>query len=306
MDDSSGGALFVEVLFVATNNGVPWEKRRSDMVVLVRLAKNGVEQKAHEQQFIATEDALNKAAEARSACQKLLKSLYGSADFDPAHLVGVGVTSKTISSLSQHELDVWAKEREAVGLKASLTTLIYEDAAAFWSQQSLATRDYASSTTIPACNVLIDVSNNVKDLIDKEVSAFYKSPDNSLYSSIHALLESMSPTGSIELDAVAAVQKNVALFPTRAGARDCLQFLPYDVFIQPFNILLLQYLYKTDSLKRKCICLRSPVFLCWICLGACVFEDLEKAIDLVHIKRNLAESGHALLNHANHAQQEYE
>ncbi|CAI9777445.1 unnamed protein product [Fraxinus pennsylvanica] len=39
---------------------------------------------------------------------------------------------------------------------------------------------------------------------------------------------------------------------------------------------------------------------------ACVLEDLTKAINLVHVRRGLVESGHALLNHAHHAQQEYE
>lgn len=39
---------------------------------------------------------------------------------------------------------------------------------------------------------------------------------------------------------------------------------------------------------------------------ACVLEDLAKAIDLVHVRRNLVESGHALLNHAHRAQQEYD
>ena len=39
---------------------------------------------------------------------------------------------------------------------------------------------------------------------------------------------------------------------------------------------------------------------------ACVLEDLAKAINLVHIRRDLVESGHALLNHAFRAQQEYE
>ena len=42
-------------------------------------------------------------------------------------------------------------------------------------------REYASSTIIPACSVVVDISNGAKDLIDKEVSAFYRSPDNSLY-----------------------------------------------------------------------------------------------------------------------------
>jgi len=27
----------------------------------------------------------------------------------------------------------------------------------------------------------VDISNSAKDLVDKEVSAFYRSPDNSLY-----------------------------------------------------------------------------------------------------------------------------
>lgn len=39
---------------------------------------------------------------------------------------------------------------------------------------------------------------------------------------------------------------------------------------------------------------------------ACVLEELAKAINLVHIRRDLVESGHTLLNHAYHAQQEYE
>jgi hypothetical protein len=37
------------------------------------------------------------------------------------------------------------------------------------------------STIIPACAVIVDISNSAKDLVDKEVSAFYRSPDNSLY-----------------------------------------------------------------------------------------------------------------------------
>lgn len=39
---------------------------------------------------------------------------------------------------------------------------------------------------------------------------------------------------------------------------------------------------------------------------ASVLEDLAKAINLVHIRQDLVESGHALLNHAYRAQQEYE
>lgn len=39
---------------------------------------------------------------------------------------------------------------------------------------------------------------------------------------------------------------------------------------------------------------------------ACILEDLEKAINLVHTRRDLVESGRALLDHANKAQNEYE
>ena len=62
-----------------------------------------------------------------------------------------------------------------------MISFVLKDAAAFWNQQPLAVREYASSTIIPACNVVADISNSAKDFIDKEVSAFYRSPDNSLY-----------------------------------------------------------------------------------------------------------------------------
>jgi hypothetical protein len=39
---------------------------------------------------------------------------------------------------------------------------------------------------------------------------------------------------------------------------------------------------------------------------ASVLEDLAKAINLVHIRHDLVESGHAVLNHAYRSQQEYE
>lgn len=56
-----------------------------------------------------------------------------------------------------------------------------QDAASFWSQQPSTAREYASSTIIPACSAVFETSNNANDLIEKEVSAFYRSPDNSLY-----------------------------------------------------------------------------------------------------------------------------
>ncbi|KAK3011643.1 hypothetical protein RJ639_011317 [Escallonia herrerae] len=310
-------------------------------------------QKAHVQQFVATEDALNKAAEARNMCQKLSKRLHGSSDAISSHSLLGGGTSQNMSSLRQLELEVWTKERESAGLKASLSTLISEvqrlnklcaerkeaedslrkkwkkieefdarrseleliytallranmDAATFWSQQPLAAREYASSTIVPACTVVAEISNSAKDLIDNEVSAFYRSPDNSLYmlpSTPQALLESMGANGSTVPEAVAAVEKSAAMLTARAGARDPSAIpsicrvsaaLQYPAGLEGSDAGLASVL---ESLEF-CLKLRGS--------EACVLEDLAKAINLVHIRRDLVESGHALLGHAFHAQQEYE
>ncbi|XWS47511.1 hypothetical protein CRYUN_Cryun14cG0158600 [Craigia yunnanensis] len=308
-------------------------------------------QKAHVQQFLATEDALNKAAEARDLCQKLIKLLQGGSDVVPSHSL-VGAATQNVGNLRQFELEVWAKEREAAGLKASLNTLMSEilrlnklcaerkeaedslrkkwkkieefdsrrseletiytallkanmDAAAFWNQQPFASRENASSTIIPACNVVADISNSAKDFIDKEVSAFYRSPDNSLYmlpSSPQALLESIGANGSTGPESVAAAEKNAALLTARAGARDPSAIpsicrvsaaLQYPAGLEGSDAGLASVL---ESLEF-CLKLRGS--------EASVLEELAKAINLVHIRQDLVESGHALLNHAYRAQQEY-
>nr|XP_028964548.1 AUGMIN subunit 5-like [Malus domestica] len=77
-------------------------------------------EKAHVQKFLATEDALKKAAEVRDLCQKLIKRLHGNTD-----VISSG-TSQNVGSLRQLELEVWAKEREVAGLRASLNTLMSE------------------------------------------------------------------------------------------------------------------------------------------------------------------------------------
>lgn len=81
-------------------------------------------QKAHVQQFVATEDALNKAAEAKNLTKKLIKRLHGSSDVVQAF--PAGGTSQNLGNVRHFELDVWAKEREVAGLKASLNTLTSE------------------------------------------------------------------------------------------------------------------------------------------------------------------------------------
>ncbi|XP_047949999.1 AUGMIN subunit 5 [Salvia hispanica] len=310
-------------------------------------------QKAHVQQFLATEDALNKAAEARNTGQLLLKRLHGSGDTVSSNSLVTAGTSQNMSSLRQLELEVWAKEREAAGFRASLNTLVSEvhrldklcaerkeaenslrkkwkkieefdarrselesvykallkanmDAASFWSQQPLAAREYASNTVIPACNIVMDLSNRSKDLIDKEVQAFYRTPDNSLYmlpSTPQALLESMGANASPGPEAVATAERNAAVLTARAGNRDP-SALPSICRISA----ALQYPAGFDGLDAGLASVLESMEFCLKLRGseACVLEDLAKAIDLVHVRRNLVESGHALLNHAHRAQQEYD
>lgn len=309
-------------------------------------------QKAHVQQFVATEDALNKAAEARNLSQKLIKRLHGSTDGVASDSIPAAA-SQNLGSLRHFELDVWAKEREVAGLRASVNTLTAEvqrlnklceewkeaedslrkkwkkieefdsrrselesiytallranmDAAAFWDQQPLAAREYASSTIIPACAVVVDISTNAKDLIEKEVSAFSQSPDNSLYmlpSTPQVLLEFMGANGSTGPEAVAAAERNAALLTARAGARD-----PSAVPSICRVSAALQYHAGLDGSDAGLALVLESLEFCLKLRGseANVLEDLSRAINLVHIRQDLVESGHALLNHAYRVQQEYE
>ncbi|KAL9689570.1 hypothetical protein QQ045_009957 [Rhodiola kirilowii] len=306
-------------------------------------------QKAHVQQFLATEDALNNAAEARDMSNKLIKRLHSSGDASSHSLIVGGRTQ--VASLRHFELEVWAKEREVAGLKASLNTLTSEiqrlntlckerkeaedslkkkwkkieefdarrselesvytallkanmDAAAVWNQQSLTAREYASSTIIPACQIVMELSNNAKDLIDREVSAFYRCPDNTLYmlpSTPQALLESMGASGSTTLDVIAAAEKNATILTARAGSRD-------PSAIPSICRISAALQYPADGSDVGLSSILDSLEFCMRLRGseASVSEDLAKAINLVHLRKDLVESGHTLLNHAYRAQQEYE
>ncbi|KAI3765588.1 hypothetical protein L2E82_15626 [Cichorium intybus] len=240
-----------------------------------------------------------------------------------------------MSSLRQLELEVWAKESEAAGLKASLTTLMSEvqrlnmlceerkeakdslkkkwkkieefdarrlelksiysallraimDAGAFWSQQPLAAREFASSTIIPECKVVIEISNGAKDLIDQEVSSLYRSPDNTLYmlpSTPQALLESMGPTGSTGLDA----EKNVALLTARAGARDP-SAIPSICRVSA----ALQYPAGLEGSDSGLASVLESMEFCLKLRGseACVLEDLAKDLNLVEYLPLMSPSQH--------------
>ncbi|KAL0343761.1 UNVERIFIED_CONTAM: AUGMIN subunit [Sesamum angustifolium] len=304
-------------------------------------------QKAHVQQFLATEDALNKAAEARNMSQLLLKRLHGSGDtVSSLSHVTVGA-SQNMSSLRQLELEVWAKEREAAGLRASLNTLMSEvhrldkecaerkeaenslrkkwkkieefdarrselesvynalikanmDAASFWNQQPLAAREYASSTIIPACNVVLDLSNNAKISLTmkfqpsialliiaftcfRQLLSFLKLP----LRSVQGLLESMGANGSTGPEAVAAAERNAAMLTARAGARD-----PSAVPSVCRISAALQYPAGLDGSDAGLSSVLESMDFCLKLRGseACVLEDLATAINLVHVRNDLVES----------------
>lgn len=50
------------------------------------------------QQFVATEDALNKAAEAKALCQKLLKRLHGGSDLVTSQKLPAGNASHNLGN----------------------------------------------------------------------------------------------------------------------------------------------------------------------------------------------------------------
>ncbi|RAL40825.1 hypothetical protein DM860_008523 [Cuscuta australis] len=307
-------------------------------------------QKAHVQQFVATEDALNKAAEARKVIQKLLLRLQGTRDAMSSHTLVIRGTSQSMGSLRQLELDVWAKEREAAGLQASVNTLMSEiqrlnklcaerkeaedslrkkwkkieefdarrselesiynallkasmDAASYWSQQPVVTKDYAARTVIPACSIVVNLSSKAKDLIEKEVSAFSQTPDNTLYmlpSTPQALLECFGSNGSTGPEAVVAAERNAAILTAKAGARD-----PSAI---PSICRISAALQSTAGSEAALSSVLESMEFCLKLRGseACILEDLEKAITLVHSQRDLIESTRALLDHAYRAQHEYE
>ncbi|RZB53951.1 AUGMIN subunit 5 isoform B [Glycine soja] len=246
-------------------------------------------QKAHVQQFLATEDALNKAAEARDMCEKLMKRLHGGTDVSSRSL-GIGSNSQNVGSLRQLELDVWAKEREVAGLKASLNTLMSE---------------------IQRLNKLCAERKEAEDSLKKkwkkieefdarrsELETIYMLP-----SSPQALLEAMGASGPPGQEAVANAEISAAMLTARAGARD-----PSAI---PSICRVSAALHYPAGLEGSDAGLASVLESLEFCLKlrgseASVLEDLLRAINLVYIRRDLVQSGEALLNHANLVQQEYE
>lgn len=58
---------------------------------------------------MATEDALNKAAEAKSLSLKLIKRLHGNNEMVPSHISGAGGTSTNVSNMKHFEVSRFNK-----------------------------------------------------------------------------------------------------------------------------------------------------------------------------------------------------
>ncbi|KAG5138036.1 hypothetical protein JHK82_022767 [Glycine max] len=79
------------------------EEEESNRKTIIHKHKTtNIIRKAHVQQFLATEDALNKAAEARDMCVELMKRLHGGTDVS-SHSLGIGSNSQNVGSLRQLE-----------------------------------------------------------------------------------------------------------------------------------------------------------------------------------------------------------
>lgn len=310
-------------------------------------------QKAHVQQFVATEDALNKAAEAKSLSQKLINRVHGNGDVVASQTAPAGGTSQNLSNVRHFEMDVWARERDVAGLRASINTLTSEvqrlnktcaewkeaedslrrkwkkieefdsrrselesiytallqantDASGFWEHQPAAAQEYAARTIIPACTAVVEISSSAKDLIEKELSAFHQSLDNRLYmlpSTPQALVEALGSTGAAGPEALAAAEKNASLLTARAGAGD-----PSAV---PSICRISAALQYQRGLEGTDDGLASVLEALDFCLKpwdseASILENLSKAIDVFHSRRDLIDNDRALLSRAHRNQQEYE
>jgi len=58
---------------------------------------------------------------------------------------------------------------------------LFQGAAAAWEHHSRASREQSASTIVPICESLQNKSNAARDIIERELSAFQRGPDNRLY-----------------------------------------------------------------------------------------------------------------------------
>ncbi|KAM0012042.1 putative HAUS augmin-like complex subunit 5 [Helianthus debilis subsp. tardiflorus] len=330
------GSQFPLQLYGNGNNGLDMPSKGTQYQRLER-------QKAHVKQFVATEDQLNKAAEARKACQKLLKRLTGSSDVGPPFF------SQHISSLRELELEVWAMEREAAGLKASLSTLTCE--VQRLNMLRLERKEVEDSLNKKWKKIEeFDARRlELKSLYDAlikaitDTTAFWsQKPLSAMEDASKTIIPACTCVANIanrtkdliykEVSAFSCVPDN-RLYMLPSTPQALLESLnpnsctgPEQVSVTEKNAdLLTARAGSGDPSAIPSICrvasalqypagseasLASVLESMEFCLKsrgseASVLEELSKAINLVHTGRDLVESGRSLLDHAYHSQKEY-
>ncbi|KAG0559122.1 hypothetical protein KC19_10G080700 [Ceratodon purpureus] len=306
-------------------------------------------QKAHVQQFMATEDALNQVAQARRMTDELIRRIRGT-DAAPSFTTSDVQNS---GSLRQLELEVWAKERELAGMRASVNTInsevqrlqkmceerrdaeeslqekwkkieefdarrvelesIYSAllranmaAAASWEQHSRGNKEHSANTMVPICELTQNQASAARDLLEREVTAFHRSPDNRSYmmpTTSQAILDARGANTNGGAEAVAVAERQADMLTLRAGSGDpsavpticrisaALKYPPGPEARDPGLALIL------DSMR---------FFLRPGCSPGTVLEDLTKTLNRVQTLRDVMGNGRGLIAAANASRPDYE
>ncbi|BBN14348.1 HAUS augmin-like complex subunit 5 [Marchantia polymorpha subsp. ruderalis] len=309
-------------------------------------------QTAHVQQFMATEEMLNLAAEAKSTTEELVKRMSGAVNGgQPAYMNG----NQNAGGLRQIELEVWGKERELAGLKSSVDMLTSEiqrlkmmceerkqakedlrrkwrkieefnarrmelesvygalihanrTAAMSWEQHMTAARELSNTTIVPVCTTLQNDVNYASDMIEREVGAFTRSPDNRLYlfpAFSQGLLDAMGASNASGPEAVAAVHRNADLMTARAGAGDPSAISSINRINAALQSLSGVAGEGADA-GLVAVVESLQFFFRHKVSSANLLEDLAREVNQMQLLRDLVTSGRMLLAAANSSRPEYE
>ncbi|CAM6086709.1 unnamed protein product [Calypogeia fissa] len=310
-------------------------------------------QTAHVQQFMATEQMLNQAADAKKESEEVVRRMYGVPNGEEAALPMNGSDGpQNAGSLRHLQLEVWSKERELGGLRASVdklqsevqrltmmceerrqakedlrqkwrkieefnarrmelesiyTALIHANmaAAASWEQHMVAAREHSTNTILPVCAMLQNQVTDASDLIEREVTAFLRNPDNRQYlfpAFPQGLIDATGAGNSAGPEAVAAAQKNADLLTARAGAGD-----PSAISsINRISAALQNPTAEGTDAGLVAVVESLQAFFGHRVSAANLLEDVTKSVNQMQVLRDLVNNNRMLLGSANSARPEYE
>ncbi|XP_024384467.1 AUGMIN subunit 5 isoform X1 [Physcomitrium patens] len=306
-------------------------------------------QKAHVQQFMATEDALNQVAQARRMTDELIRRIRGT-DAVPSF---TNSDVQNSGSLRQLELEVWARERELAGMRASVNTINSEvqrlqkmceerrdaeeslqekwkrieefdarrlelesiytallranmAAAASWEQHTRGNKEQSANTIVPICESTQNQASAARDLLEREVAAFQRIPDNRPYmmpAAPQALLDTRGVATNAGTEAVVAAERHADMLTVRAGAGD-----PSAVPTICRISAALKYTPGADTVDPSLASILESMrfFLRPGGSPGTVLEDLAKTLNRVQTLRDLVGNGRGLIAEADASRPEYE